>query len=73
MRKLICFIMLLLALAVPVWAEGETTEIYTPQDLAAMAGDPSGSYRLMEDLDMEGFSWNCFDFPAPWTETATAF
>ena len=62
MRKLICFVMLLLALAVPAWAEGETTEIYTPQDLAAMAGDPSGSYRLMEDLDMEGFSWNCFDF-----------
>ena len=62
MRKLICFVMLLLALAVPAWAEGETTEIYTPQDLAAMAGDPSGSYRLMADLDMEGFSWNCFDF-----------
>lgn len=62
MRKLICFVMLLLALAVPAWAEGETTEIYTPQDLAAMAGDPSGSYRLMEDLDMEEFSWNCFDF-----------
>ena len=62
MRKLICFVMLLLALAVPAWAEGETREIYTPQDLAAMAGDPSGSYRLMEDLDMEGFSWNCFDF-----------
>ena len=62
MKKLICFVMLLLALAVPAWAEGETTEIYTPQDLAAMAGDPSGSYRLMADLDMEGFSWNCFDF-----------
>ena len=62
MKKLICFVMLLLALAVPAWAEGETTEIYTPQDLAAMAGDPTGSYRLMADLDMEEFSWNCFDF-----------
>ena len=62
MRKLFCFVMLLLALAMPVWAEEAPTEIYTPEDLAAMANAPSGSYMLMEDLDMEGISWNCFDF-----------
>ncbi len=62
MRKLFCFVMLLLALAMPVWAEDAPTEIYTPEDLAAMANAPSGSYMLMEDLDMEGITWNCFDF-----------
>lgn len=62
MRKLFCFVMLLLAFAVPARAEGAPTEISTPEDLAAMANDPSGSYMLMEDLDMEGITWNCFDF-----------
>ena len=62
MRKLFCFVMLLLALAMPAWAEGAPTEISTPEDLAAMANDPSGSYVLTEDLDMEGITWNCFDF-----------
>lgn len=62
MRKLFCFVTLLLALTVPAWAEGAPTEISTPEDLAAMANDPSGSYVLTEDLDMEGITWNCFDF-----------
>lgn len=62
MKKLFCFVMLLLALTVPAWAEGAPTEISTPEELAAMANDPSGSYVLTEDLDMEGITWNCFDF-----------
>lgn len=62
MKKLFCFVMLLLALTVPAWAEGVPTEISTPEELAAMANDPSGSYVLTEDLDMEGITWNCFDF-----------
>lgn len=32
-------------------------EIRTPEELTAMAENPSGSYRLMADLDMTGVSW----------------
>lgn len=32
-------------------------EIYTAEELQAMAKDPSGSYILMNDLDMSGVDW----------------
>ena len=64
MKKLLGALLLLTALLLPVSAEtaGDTTEIYTPEDLAAIAQNPGGSYILMEDLDMEGIAWDCFDF-----------
>jgi uncharacterized repeat protein (TIGR02543 family) len=33
------------------------TPIYTASDLSAMRGNPSGSYILMNDLDLSGQSW----------------
>ena len=54
---------LLLALSVQAGAtEATPTEIHTPQDLAAIAVDPAGSYILMEDLDMAGEQWPAVDF-----------
>lgn len=37
-------------------------EIRTAQELQDMAKDPSGSYILMEDVDMTGFDWTPVDF-----------
>lgn len=62
MKKWFGLFLLLCALVLPVYAENTPTEIRTPQELAAMAENPGGSYILMEDLNMEGFDWNCFDF-----------
>ena len=62
MKKWFGLFLLLCALVLPVYAEDTPTEIRTPQELAAMAENPGGSYILMEDLNMEGFDWNCFDF-----------
>ncbi len=45
--------------ALPVSAEEAATEIYTPQDLLAIAQNPGGSYILMADLDMTGVDWPC--------------
>lgn len=42
--------------------EGLPVEIYTYEDLLQVAENPEGSYRLMEDIDMEGLSWNPVDF-----------
>ena len=54
---------LLVALSVQAVATEVTpTEIHTPQDLAAIAADPAGSYILMEDLDMAGEQWPAVDF-----------
>ena len=70
MRKIctwMCAAALLLALAVPA-AATETeppvpaTEIHTPEDLQLLAQDPSGSFILMQDLDMTGIVWKSLDF-----------
>lgn len=61
MRKILCALLVLSLLVLPVHAEG-AVEIRTPQELAAMAGNPSGSYILMEDLDMTGIDWKSLDF-----------
>lgn len=43
-------------------AEAEPAEIFTPDDLLAMAENPEGSFILMEDLDMTGVEWIPLDF-----------
>lgn len=40
----------------------EPVEIHTVEDLQAMAENPTGTYILMEDLDMTGISWKGPDF-----------
>lgn len=42
--------------------EAEPVEIYTAQELQAIAEDPTGSYILMADLDMTGVEWKPVDF-----------
>ena len=72
-KRLILGILLLLAalLTIPSVMATETEEtqpaedmipIYTVEDLMAMAEDPSGSYILMDDLDMTGVEWMPMDF-----------
>lgn len=64
MKKTFALLMvLLMMLSVQAGAtEATPTEIHTPQDLAAIAADPAGSYILMEDLDMAGEGWPAVDF-----------
>ena len=71
MRKVIAFMLTVLLLTVPVWADEteetreevrEAQEIYTVEDLYAIQEDPSESYVLMEDLDMAGQTWVPFAF-----------
>ena len=52
---------LLLLSAINVKAE-EITEIYTPEDLCGVADNPSGSYILMNDIDMTDVVWKPVDF-----------
>lgn len=59
----IALALLLLFAAVPsVCAEEAPVPIYTVEDLLSVANDPSGSYILMEDLDLTGVSWEGLDF-----------
>lgn len=71
LRLCLCMILLFAAAGVPRAAADETeetvppvppVEIYTAEDLQAMAKAPSGSYILMSDLDMTGISWTPLDF-----------
>lgn len=74
MRKIhawICAVLMLLALAISAAAtetEAATeepiipVEIRTPEQLMQMAQEPTGSYILMNDLNMEGISWKSLDF-----------
>lgn len=67
MKRYITILALLLLFVIPVavWAaEGETQamQIYTVDDLLAIADNPKGSYILMSDLDMTGVEWSCPDF-----------
>lgn len=76
MKKIICALLslaLLLPAALPVRATEpvETTvsvetepvakEIYTPEDLQAIAQDPGAHYVLMNHLDMTGVEWKPVD------------
>ena len=61
-KVLICLILLTLLLPVTARAEEAPMEIYTPEDLSAMAENPEGSYILMNDLDLAGIPWQSFDF-----------
>ena len=72
-KRLIFIILVLLAavLAVPgaMATEIEETQIpedmiqiYTVEDLMAIAENPSGSYILMDDFDMTGVEWVPMDF-----------
>lgn len=63
MRKpLLYFFLLLLILPLTARAEEAPIELHTPEDLAAIADNPSGNYLLMDDLDMSGISWQGLDF-----------
>lgn len=37
-------------------------EIYTYEDLLQVAGNPAGSYRLMDNINMAGLAWEPVDF-----------
>lgn len=45
-----------------VFTENIPMEIYTYEDLLQIAENPSGSYRLMDNINMEGQSWEPVDF-----------
>ena len=51
------------ALLMPVtaYAEGET-KIYTAKDMQLIADNPSGSFILMNDIDMKDVDWTPVDF-----------
>ena len=64
MKRLICgalLLALLLGLCPGVRAAEDTIQIYTAEDLLAMASNPSGKYLLMNDLDMTGIDWTPVD------------
>jgi len=65
--SILLLLLLLLNLAVPAMAtetqpQEDYVEIYTVEDLMAMAADPLGNYILMEDLDLAGVDWVPLDF-----------
>lgn len=69
MKKRIILAVMLLALlaAMPLTVSAEVVapepvEIYTVEDLQAIADDPAGSYILMADVDMADVSWKSVDF-----------
>lgn len=74
MLKRICaFLTAFVLMIVPVFADSaeETppdeseevyTEIYTAEDLLGLTRDPTGHFRLMENLDLTDFSWPCPSF-----------
>ncbi|MBO7650088.1 MAG: hypothetical protein J6S79_05045 [Lachnospiraceae bacterium] len=65
MKRILLIVVLLVSLlTVPALADGGTApkEIYTVDDLLAVASDPSGSYILMADIDMNGVAWPAITF-----------
>lgn len=61
-KFMIWIVLLFLLLPLSAQATEAPVEIYTPEDLAAIAEDPTGSYILMNDLDMSGIAWQSIDF-----------
>ena len=43
-------------------AAAAPVEIYTVEDLLAVASNPSGNYTLMADLDLNGIAWPAITF-----------
>ena len=65
MKKLLTMILVLLLLLAsfsPVAAEEAPIPIYTVEQLQSIASNPTGSYILMQDLDMAGIPWKGPDF-----------
>ena len=69
LQTLVCLMIVIAALRLPRANASETeapeqtpVEIYTVQQLQAIAENPSGSYILMSDLDMTGIDWTPLDF-----------
>ncbi len=58
------FLLLTAGLALPTLAAeiDSPLEIYTVEDLLKIGENPSGSYLLMNDLDMTGVKWPSLDF-----------
>lgn len=62
---LLCLMLIIGLAPVRVWAEETDEQIYeicTPEDLFKIGEDPSGTYYLMNDLDMTGLDWHPLDF-----------
>lgn len=58
MKKIGLIILVLLLLAAPAFAEAAGwSEISTPAELAKIAENPGGQYRLVNDIDMTGIDW----------------
>lgn len=69
LRNMIALLLVLALVGVPVagateieTADSETVQIHTIEELQAIAENPSGSYILMEDLDMTGVEWMPLDY-----------
>lgn len=62
MKKCLCLLLTLLMLPLVARGEEAPIPISTVEELLAMTHDPSGSYILMEDLDMTGVEWPSPDF-----------
>ncbi len=65
MKRLFLLLFPLFLLLLPLTAgakEAQPIPISTPDDLAAMAQDPTGHYVLTNDLDMTGIEWKSLDF-----------
>lgn len=63
MKKCLCLLLALALLSgVTVRGEEAPREIYTVEELLAVAEVPGGSYILMNDLDMTGVDWVSPDF-----------
>ncbi len=60
-RLLLAAVLLMLA-PVPVARAAAPVEIYTYEDLLQVAENPAGSYKLMDNIDMEGLLWQPVDF-----------
>lgn len=62
-KTFVLLIVLLLASIAPnVCADDAPTQIYTAEELIAIADDPAGTYLLMADIDMAGIAWQSLDF-----------
>ena len=65
MKRILLSVLILfpfLMLAAGKAGAGAPKEIYTVEDMLAIADDPSGSYILMADIDMNGVAWPAITF-----------
>ena len=58
MRKICLLIVFLFLMITPALSEADVwTEIAAPEELARIAENPEGQYRLVNDIDMTGVDW----------------